>query len=66
MVDQAEDGPRGVSVLPPALALRKEAEDELLKAAEAPSERIVRRIVEDLNAKIREMLLKPRPARRWA
>ncbi|MFV0136261.1 DUF1992 domain-containing protein [Streptomyces sp. HMX87] len=51
----------GVSVLPPTLALRKEAEDALLEAAEAPSERIVRRIVEELNVKIRDMLLKPPP-----
>ncbi|MEG3626472.1 DnaJ family domain-containing protein [Streptomyces poriticola] len=51
----------GVSVLPPALALRKEAEDALAAAADAPSERIVRKTVEELNAKIRDMLLKPPP-----
>ncbi|MFK0121533.1 DUF1992 domain-containing protein [Streptomyces sp. NPDC090994] len=51
----------GVSVLPPALALRKEAEDVLTAVAEAPSERAVRRMVEELNGKIREMLLKPPP-----
>lgn len=51
----------GLSVLPPTLALRKEAEDALLAAAAAPSERTVRRIVEDINAKIREVMFKPPP-----
>ncbi|MDN0194520.1 DUF1992 domain-containing protein [Streptomyces sp. S.PNR 29] len=51
----------GVSVLPPTLALRKEAEDALEAAAAAPSERIVRKIVEDLNVRIRDMMYKPPP-----
>jgi DnaJ-like protein len=40
--------------LPPTIALRKEAEDALAAAAEAGSEAEVRRIVADINAKIRE------------
>ena len=51
----------GLSVLPPTLALRKEAEDALTAAAAAPSERAVRRIVEDINTKIRDMMFKPPP-----
>ncbi|MFG2947339.1 DnaJ family domain-containing protein [Streptomyces adustus] len=51
----------GLSVLPPALALRKEAEDALAAAYAAPSELIVRRIITDVNAKIREMMFKPPP-----
>ncbi|MGW3667393.1 DnaJ family domain-containing protein [Streptomyces sp. NPDC005141] len=51
----------GLSVLPPTLALRKEAEDALVAASAAPSERAVRRIVEDINAKIREVMFKPPP-----
>ncbi|MEU1196791.1 DUF1992 domain-containing protein [Streptomyces sp. NPDC005813] len=51
----------GLSVLPPTLALRKEAEDALAAAAAAPSERVVRRIVEDINAKIRDVMFKPPP-----
>ncbi|MFJ3226680.1 DUF1992 domain-containing protein [Streptomyces sp. NPDC086783] len=51
----------GLSVLPPTLALRKEAEDALAAASAAPSERAVRRIVEDVNAKIRELMFKPPP-----
>lgn len=51
----------GLSVLPPTLALRKEAEDALVAAAAAPSERALRRIVEDINAKIREVMFKPPP-----
>ncbi|MFJ1971015.1 DUF1992 domain-containing protein [Streptomyces sp. NPDC087903] len=51
----------GLSVLPPTLALRKEAEDALAAAAKAPSERIVRKIVEDINVKIREVMFKPPP-----
>ncbi len=41
-------------MLPPTLALRKEAEDGAAAASVAPSERVVRRIVEDINTKIRE------------
>ncbi|MFG1672269.1 DUF1992 domain-containing protein [Streptomyces sp. Y7] len=51
----------GLSVLPPALALRKEAEDALTAAYAAPSERAVRKIITNVNAKIRDMLLKPPP-----
>ncbi|WP_155055582.1 DnaJ family domain-containing protein [Streptomyces blattellae] len=51
----------GLSVLPPSLALRKEAEDALVAAYAAPSERIVRKIVTEINVKIREMMFKPPP-----
>ncbi|MFD5338835.1 DnaJ family domain-containing protein [Streptomyces hawaiiensis] len=51
----------GFSVLPPALALRKEAEDALEAALAAPSERIVRKIIDEINPKIREMMFKPPP-----
>jgi hypothetical protein len=51
----------GLSVLPPTLALRKEAEDTLVAALRAPSERIVRRLVEDINVKIRDVMFKPPP-----
>jgi hypothetical protein len=40
--------------LPPTIALRKQAEDALERAAQAGSEAEVRRIVADINAKIRE------------
>ncbi|AJE40487.1 DnaJ family domain-containing protein [Streptomyces nodosus] len=51
----------GLAVLPPSLALRKEAEDTLAAAAVAPSERMVRRLIEGVNVKIREMMSKPPP-----
>ncbi|MET9442859.1 DUF1992 domain-containing protein [Streptomyces sp. NPDC006610] len=51
----------GLTVLPPTLALRKEAEDALLAALRAPSERAARKIVEDVNVKIRDMMYKPPP-----
>lgn len=51
----------GIAVLPPTLALRKEAEDTLAAAALAPSERLVRRMIEGLNVKIRDMMFKPPP-----
>ncbi|CAM5476174.1 DnaJ family domain-containing protein [Streptomyces griseomycini] len=51
----------GFSVLPPALALRKEAEDALQAALAAPSERIVRKILAEINDRIREMMFKPPP-----
>ncbi|QFQ96874.1 DUF1992 domain-containing protein [Streptomyces phaeolivaceus] len=51
----------GLSVLPPTLALRKEAEDALATAAEAPSEHVVRKIITEINTKIREMMFKPPP-----
>ncbi|MEU1510924.1 DUF1992 domain-containing protein [Streptomyces sp. NPDC005811] len=51
----------GLSVLPPTLALRKEAEDALAAAYAAPSERIVRKIVTDVNVKLRDMMFRPPP-----
>ncbi|WP_316760192.1 DnaJ family domain-containing protein [Streptomyces herbicida] len=51
----------GLAVLPPALALRKEAEDALAAAYAAPSERIARKIITDVNVKIRDMMFKPPP-----
>ena len=51
----------GLSVLPPTLALRKEAEDELARALAAPSERVVREIITAINVKIRDVMLKPPP-----
>lgn len=51
----------GLSVLPPTLALRKEAEDALAAAHKAPSEGAVRRILTEINAKIRDMMFKPPP-----
>ncbi|GAA2284775.1 DUF1992 domain-containing protein [Streptomyces hawaiiensis] len=51
----------GFSVLPPSLALRKEAEDALEAALAAPSERIVRKIIDEVNVKIRDMMFKPPP-----
>ncbi|GHH84432.1 DUF1992 domain-containing protein [Streptomyces sulfonofaciens] len=51
----------GLSVLPPTLALRKEAEDALEAARRAPSEAAARRIVTAVNARIREAMLKPPP-----
>jgi hypothetical protein len=51
----------GISVLPPTLALRKEAEDALAAAYSAHSERIARKIVTEVNVKIREMMFKPPP-----
>ncbi|GAB1329827.1 DnaJ family domain-containing protein [Streptomyces sennicomposti] len=52
----------GLSVLlPPSLALRKEAEDALAAAYAAPSEPVVRRIIAEINTKILDMMLKPPP-----
>lgn len=56
----------GLSVLPPTLALRKEAEDALAAAYAAPSERLVRKIITDVNVKVRDMMFKPPPGPRWA
>ncbi|OSP42628.1 molecular chaperone DnaJ, partial [Streptomyces sp. 13-12-16] len=42
-------------------ALRKEAEDALEAALAAPSERIVRKILTEINAKIGDMMFKPPP-----
>ena len=51
----------GLSCLPPALALRKEAEDALGAARRAPSEARVRRILEEVDEKIRAALRRPPP-----
>ncbi|MEU2059058.1 DUF1992 domain-containing protein [Streptomyces sp. NPDC013455] len=51
----------GLAVLPPALALRREAEDALAAAYAAPSERIVRKIIEEVNVRIRDMMFRPPP-----
>jgi hypothetical protein len=51
----------GLAVLPPALALRKEAEDALEAAYAAPSERIARKIIEDVNVRIKDMMFRPPP-----
>ncbi|MGV9286162.1 DnaJ family domain-containing protein [Streptomyces sp. NPDC003719] len=51
----------GLSVLPPTLALRKEAEDALRAAVDAPTEGAARRIVEQINVKIRDVMFKPPP-----
>ncbi|MEU6381413.1 DUF1992 domain-containing protein [Streptomyces sp. NPDC046909] len=51
----------GLAVLPPALALRKEAEDTLAAALTAPSERAVRKLITDVNDKIRTMMFRPPP-----
>jgi hypothetical protein len=48
-----------LSSVPPALALRREAEDALAAVARAPSARDVRRILEAVNARIREGLRTP-------
>ncbi|MEU1669658.1 DUF1992 domain-containing protein [Streptomyces sparsogenes] len=49
----------GLSFLPPALVLRKEAEDALTAARTAGSEAEARRILADINDKIREALRRP-------
>jgi DnaJ-like protein len=49
----------GVSLLPPTLRVRKEAEDALAEAMRAPSERVVRRIMGEINEQIREALRRP-------
>ncbi|MGW7368406.1 DnaJ family domain-containing protein [Streptomyces sp. NPDC054841] len=51
----------GISVLPPTLQLRKEAEDALEKAGRAPSESAVRRIVAEINEKIAAAVRRPPP-----
>ncbi|MBB5937191.1 DnaJ family domain-containing protein [Streptomyces zagrosensis] len=48
-----------ISFLPPSLVLRKEVEDALEAAAKAPSERVVRRIITEINEKIRGALARP-------
>ncbi|WP_329621812.1 DUF1992 domain-containing protein [Streptomyces sp. NBC_01255] len=49
----------GMAVLPPALQLRKDAEDATAAVAAAVSERQVRRIVGEINTKIAEALARP-------
>ncbi|MFI1396332.1 DUF1992 domain-containing protein [Streptomyces sp. NPDC020681] len=49
----------GMSVLPPALQLRKEAEDAAESAAKAATESQVRRILEEINEKIAEAVRRP-------
>jgi len=44
----------GLSYMPPSVALRKEAHDALLAASQARTETEVRRIILDINEKIRE------------
>jgi hypothetical protein len=51
----------GLSLLPPTLALRKEAEDALAAVARARSEQQVRRIVAEINEKIRAAIRRPPP-----
>jgi hypothetical protein len=48
-----------VTFLPPTLALRKDAERALEAVAKAPSEQQVRRIMEEINIRIREAHRKP-------
>ena len=49
----------GMAVLPPALQLRKDAEDALEAVAAAVSESQVRRILGEINTKIAEALARP-------
>jgi len=49
----------GLSHLPPTLALRKEAQDALAAASKARSEKEVRRIVTEINDKIRAAIRRP-------
>ncbi|MFE7468391.1 DUF1992 domain-containing protein [Streptomyces sp. NPDC057499] len=51
----------GVSVLPPTLALRKEAEDLVAALPGVRTEREVRSLLADVNEKIRANLQKPPP-----
>ncbi|MEV8530501.1 DUF1992 domain-containing protein [Streptomyces sp. NPDC051211] len=51
----------GVSVLPPALALRKEAEDAVEAVAEARTEARVREILTAVNDKIAAAIRRPPP-----
>ncbi|ANZ15158.1 DUF1992 domain-containing protein [Streptomyces noursei] len=48
-----------LSFLPPTLALRKEAEEALKAAAEAPSEAALRRSLTEINDRIRAALAAP-------
>ncbi|MFJ3900322.1 DnaJ family domain-containing protein [Streptomyces sp. NPDC090025] len=49
----------GMSALPPALALRKEAEDAAREVRDAGSEAQVRRVLGEINTKIVEALARP-------
>ncbi|MET8330284.1 DUF1992 domain-containing protein [Streptomyces sp. NPDC005181] len=51
----------GVSMLPPALALRKEAEDIRAAVSEARSEAAVRRMLTAVNEKIEAAIRRPPP-----
>ncbi|MBM9505799.1 DUF1992 domain-containing protein [Streptomyces sp. KK5PA1] len=51
----------GLAYLPPALRLRKEAEDAMAAVAEARSERRVREILAEINEKIEAALRRPPP-----
>ncbi|MCM2415841.1 DUF1992 domain-containing protein [Streptomyces sp. RKAG290] len=51
----------GVSVLPPTLALRKEAEDTLAAVSGARTEAEVRRMLAEVNEKIAEAVRRPPP-----
>ncbi|WP_326632919.1 MULTISPECIES: DUF1992 domain-containing protein [unclassified Streptomyces] len=51
----------GVSMLPPALALRKEAEDTRAAVSEARSEAEVRRMLTAVNEKIEAAIRRPPP-----
>ncbi|WNI26456.1 DUF1992 domain-containing protein [Streptomyces sp. ITFR-16] len=51
----------GVSVLPPALALRKEAEDVLAALPGIRTEAEVRRLLTEVNEKIAEAVRRPPP-----
>ncbi|MEV6104952.1 DUF1992 domain-containing protein [Streptomyces sp. NPDC051940] len=47
------------SALPPTLVLRKEAEDALAAARTAPSERVLRKLLDEVNDRIREAIRRP-------
>lgn len=49
----------GLSVLPPSLSLRKEAEDAREAVSDARTEAEVRRLLNEINDKIRKALLMP-------
>ncbi|MFF3955987.1 DUF1992 domain-containing protein [Streptomyces sp. NPDC001890] len=51
----------GVSVLPPALALRKQAEDVAESVAEARTEAEVRRMLSEVNERIAAAVRRPPP-----
>lgn len=51
----------GLSYLPPALALRKEAADARRQALEARTDDDARRLLEDINERIRDAIMTPPP-----